>query len=144
MAKRMDSKRLALIAFAIPVAAAAQVQPVVQPGGDIPSATRSATGPPPRLVANPLAAFFRYERREVFIPMRDGTRLYAVLIMPKGGGKYPIMLDRTPYSADKRTNLGPAGPQPETIMSPLDAELVRAGYILAIEDVRGKYRSEGY
>jgi putative CocE/NonD family hydrolase len=53
------------------------------------------------------------------------------------------MLDRTPYSADKRTSVGPAGPQPETILSPLDAELVRAGYILAIQDLRGKFRSEG-
>ena len=37
------------------------------------------------------------------IPMRDGAKLYAVLILPKQAGKFPIMLDRTPYSADKAT-----------------------------------------
>ena len=65
------------------------------------------------------------------------------MIIPAGGGKYPIMLDRTPYSADLATGNGNRGPAPENILSPLNAELVRAGYIVAIEDVRGKYRSEG-
>jgi hypothetical protein len=75
--------------------------------------------------------------------MRDGVSLYAVLIIPRGSGKHPIMLDRTPYSADKATERGGFGPWPENILSPLNAELVRAGYIVAIEDVRGKYKSEG-
>jgi putative CocE/NonD family hydrolase len=52
------------------------------------------------------------------------------------------MLDRTPYSADKATGRG-FGPLPENILSPLSSELVRAGYIVAVEDVRGKYKSEG-
>ena len=77
------------------------------------------------------------------IPMRDGVKLYAVLIVPRGAGKFPIMLDRTPYSADKATSRGSFGPLPEQILSPLAAELVRAGYIVAYEDVRGKYGSEG-
>jgi putative CocE/NonD family hydrolase len=54
------------------------------------------------------------------------------------------MLDRTPYSADKATARGGNfGPWPENILSPLAAELVRAGYIVAVQDVRGKYKSEG-
>jgi len=53
------------------------------------------------------------------------------------------MLDRTPYSADKSTERGGFGPLPENILSPLNAELVRAGYIVAVEDVRGKYKSDG-
>ena len=53
------------------------------------------------------------------------------------------MLDRTPYSADKATSRGSFGSLPENILSPLYAELVRAGYIVAVEDVRGKYKSEG-
>ena len=77
------------------------------------------------------------------IPMRDGAKLYTVLIIPKGRGAFPIMLDRTPYSADKATSRGGFGPWPENILSPLSAELVRAGYIVAFEDVRGKYKSEG-
>lgn len=75
--------------------------------------------------------------------MRDGAKLYAVLIIPNEPGKFPIMLDRTPYSADKATSRGGFGPWPENVVSPLNAELVRAGYIVAVEDVRGKYKSEG-
>ena len=85
---------------------------------------------------------FQYVRREVMIPMRDGVKLYTVLIVPRGAGKFPIMLDRTPYSADKATRAR-LRPAPENILSPLSAELVRAGYIVAYEDVRGKYKSGG-
>jgi putative CocE/NonD family hydrolase len=140
----------ALAATAAPLAA--HVQPAVQPGGDIPTAFRPAVPPiakggdiPTRFAAP--RAEFQYVRREVKIPMRDGVKLYAVLIIPRGAtrsdGKFPIMLDRTPYSADKATSRGNFGPWPENILSPLYAELVRAGYIVAIEDVRGKYKSEG-
>ena len=52
------------------------------------------------------------------------------------------MLDRTPYSADEATGRG-FGPIPENILSVAYAELVRAGYIVAVQDVRGKYKSEG-
>ena len=76
------------------------------------------------------------------IPMRDGAKLYTVLIIPKGVRKAPIMLDRTPYEADEATGRG-FGPIPENILSVAYAELVRAGYIVAVQDVRGKYRSEG-
>jgi putative CocE/NonD family hydrolase len=145
-------RQLALFALALvsPLAAAAQVEPAVQPGGDIPADIRGAQAAPP--APRPrwfgLAPYqFQYARREVMIPMRDGVRLYAVLIIPNGAGgsagKYPILLDRTPYSADKSTQLGAAGPWPENILSPLNAELVRAGYIVAIEDVRGKFKSAG-
>src|SRR5438270_7148562 len=142
MLKRMDFKRVALAGLAALLAAATQLQPEVQPGSDIPpqSFPLPLAFPP---VAAPDFAASTYERRAVFIPMRDGVRLHAVLVVPKAPGKHPIMLDRTPYSADKRTSLGPPGSSPETILSPLDAELVRAGYILAVEDVRGKFGSEG-
>jgi putative CocE/NonD family hydrolase len=76
------------------------------------------------------------------IPMRDGTKLHTVLILPKGAAKAPIVLNRTPYSANAQTELG-YGPWPENILPPLYAELVRAGYIVAFQDVRGKYRSQG-
>jgi len=135
------------LAFASAVAAETHVEPAVQPGGDIPPAFRPVAPIPkggdiPRAFAPPRAEF-QYVRREVMIPMRDGAKLYAVLIIPKQAGKFPIMLDRTPYSADKATERGDLGPWPENILSQLNAELVRAGYIVAIEDVRGKYKSEG-
>src|SRR5881392_3690828 len=101
MPKRMDLIRVAFLALAVPLTAAAQIQPAVQPGGDIPArATPAPVGPAGPPITPEEADVFTYERREVFIPMRDGVRLYAVLIIPRGAGKSPIMLDRTPYSAD--------------------------------------------
>ena len=140
----------AALAFAHPLLAGTHVQPAVGPGGDIPShfqpvAPGARDGDIPQRFTAPRGDF-QYVRREVRIPMRDGAKLYAVLVIPRTGGqpgKYPIMLDRTPYSADKATGRAGFGPWPENILSPLSAELVRAGYIVAVEDVRGKYKSEG-
>ena len=134
-------------ALAWTAAALADVQPAVQPGGDIPKAFQAPvpavpkSGDIPQRFNAPRGEF-QYVRREVMIPMRDGVKLYTVLIVPKGAGPFPIMLDRTPYSADKATGHG-FGPLPENILSPAYSELVRAGYIVAVEDVRGKYKSEG-
>jgi hypothetical protein len=138
----------AALALASPALAESHVQPAVQPGGDIPKYFHPAVPPIPKGGDIPQRfsaprAGFEYVRREVTVPMRDGVKLYAVLILPKGSGKFPIMLDRTPYSADKATSRGTFGPIPENILSPLAAELVRAGYIVAYEDVRGKYKSGG-
>jgi hypothetical protein len=147
----MDLRKFACLALAIaaasPLSAETHLQPAVQPGGDIPQAFRPVAPIPkggdiPQRFEAPRADF-QYVRREIRIPMRDGAKLYAVLIIPRTAGKFPIMLDRTPYSADKATTRGGFGPWPENILSPLSAELVRAGYIVAIEDVRGKYKSEG-
>ena len=127
---------VAALAFAAPLTAETHVQPAVQPGGDIPSKFRSPVPPIPKggdipQRFAPPRSEFQYVRREVTIPMRDGVKLYAVLIIPKGydggAGKFPIMLDRTPYSADKATSRGSFGVLPENILSPLSAELVRAG-----------------
>ena len=152
MALKRIAPLAAALAIALPVVAATPIEPAVQPGGDIPAQFHPLVPPvpnggdiPPRFA--PPRAEFQYVRREATIPMRDGVKLYAVLIIPKGAssaqGKFPIMLDRTPYSADEATKRGTFGPWPENILSPLYAELVRAGYIVAVEDVRGKYKSEG-
>jgi len=151
----MTTSKLALsiaaLSLAAPLLAESHVEPAVQPGGDIPAQFHPVVPPvpkggdiPPRFA--PPRAEFQYVRREISIPMRDGAKLYAVLIIPRGAptaAKFPIMLDRTPYSADKATERGTFGPWPENILSPLYSELVRAGYIVAVEDVRGKYKSEG-
>jgi putative CocE/NonD family hydrolase len=148
----MNFRKIVLVAaaflMAAPVLAESHVQPAVRPGGDIPRNFQPAVPPIPKGGDIPQhftapRAEFQYVRREVMIPMRDGVKLYAVLIIPKAAGKFPIMLDRTPYSADKATSRGNFGALPENILSPLSAELVRAGYIVAYEDVRGKYKSGG-
>lgn len=79
-----------------------------------------------------------YTKREVYIPMRDGVRLFAAIYEPKDKGKqYPIMFDRTPYS------VAPYGPKEfRTSLGPSEL-FAREGYIFVYQDVRGRYMSEG-
>ena len=43
-----------------------------------------------------------YVKRDVMIPMRDGVKLYTVIVVPKGAKDAPILLTRTPYNAAQR------------------------------------------
>ena len=45
---------------------------------------------------------YDYVKRDVMIPMRDGVKLYTVIVIPKGAKNAPIILTRTPYNASKR------------------------------------------
>ncbi|HMC92145.1 MAG TPA: CocE/NonD family hydrolase, partial [Allosphingosinicella sp.] len=83
-----------------------------------------------------------YVRREVMIPMRDGKRLYTVIVMRKGTRGGPILLTRTPYDAAKTTWRNPSQ-KIEEILPVMDAEFVDDGYIRVYQDVRGQHRSEG-
>lgn len=81
-------------------------------------------------------------RREVKIPMRDGIKLHTVIMIPKGSSNAPLMLERTPYNASKLTRLT-SGPQAVMQMYAFHADLIAAGYIVVVQDVRGKFQSEG-
>ncbi|HEX7871807.1 MAG TPA: CocE/NonD family hydrolase [Sphingobium sp.] len=83
-----------------------------------------------------------YIRREVMIPMRDGKKMFAVIVMRKGTVKGPILLTRTPYNAGKSTSRNPSQ-KIEEILPVSDAEFVNDGYIRVYEDVRGRNKSEG-
>lgn len=84
-----------------------------------------------------------YIRQEVMIPMRDGVKLFTEIIIPKNvKGLMPIVLTRTPYSAAKSAN-NEASPHATMALQLLDETLVQNGYIRVIQDVRGKYKSEG-
>ncbi|MEP6938392.1 MAG: CocE/NonD family hydrolase [Rudaea sp.] len=88
-----------------------------------------------------------YLKRVVEIPMRDGVRLHTVIVIPKGAigadsKRAPIILTRTPYNADKRTERYES-PQMLATMPQGDEVFVRAGYIRVFQDVRGKYGSQG-
>src|SRR5438128_8076603 len=93
----------------------------------------------------PTNAGFDYARRDVMIPMRDGVKLHTVILVPKGAKGAPILLTRTPYNATALTthadssNLGMAL---EGYDNATDV-IVEGGYIRVIQDVRGKYGSEG-
>jgi uncharacterized protein len=85
---------------------------------------------------------YDYTKHEVMIPMRDGVKLYTVIVIPKGAKKAPIILTRTPYDAEHRATRSHsttmAGELPQG-----DEVFVEEGYIRAFQDVRGKYHSEG-
>ena len=90
-------------------------------------------------VARPQA---NYIRREAMIPMRDGTKLFTVIVAPKGAKDAPILLTRTPYDAGKTTARTRSQAITE-ILPVADAEFVRDGYIRVYQDVRGLHGSEG-
>lgn len=83
-----------------------------------------------------------FEKRIAMVPMRDGTKLYTVIVVPKGAKDAPILLTRTPYNAAERAARSKSGRMIEAL--PLSDEVfVEAGYIRVYQDVRGKYGSEG-
>ena len=83
-----------------------------------------------------------YVKREVMIPMRDGVKLYAVIVIPKGAKDAPILLTRTPYNATKRAERNNS-PHMLSVLPQGDEVFVEGGYIRVFQDVRGKYKSEG-
>jgi putative CocE/NonD family hydrolase len=85
---------------------------------------------------------FDYVRREVMIPMRDGVKLHTILIIPKGASHAPILLDRTPYSASEHTSRAQSPHMAAVVPSTFDV-FMGQNYIVAFQDVRGKYGSEG-
>ncbi|MGA9587875.1 MAG: CocE/NonD family hydrolase [Terracidiphilus sp.] len=93
----------------------------------------------------PAASSFDYARREAMIPMRDGVHLHTVILVPKGASHAPILLTRTPYSADQLTTHAASahlGPNLYGYDNATDV-IVDGGYIRVIQDIRGKYGSEG-
>ena len=83
-----------------------------------------------------------YVKREVMIPMRDGVKLYTVIVVPKGARNAPILLTRTPYNASQRAARNNSAHM-LAILPQGDEVFVEGGYIRVFQDVRGKYRSEG-
>jgi uncharacterized protein len=64
--------------------------------------------------------------------MRDGVILRADVYRPKAEGQFPVLLERTPY--DKYNNWGSI---------PFANKAVASGYVVIVQDVRGRYSSEG-
>ena len=76
--------------------------------------------------ANPYAVTYE---RDVAVKMRDGTTLRADIFRPDAAGKFPVLLQRTPYDKNHGTEFG--------------LKAAAQGYVVIIEDVRGRYASEG-
>ena len=113
-----------------------------------------AQDPSPQKVSNLLSetpamfqeilAGFEYSRRSVMIPMRDGVKLHTVILVPKGASGEPILLTRTPYNATALTSHASSAHLGPTLIGYDNApELIEDGYIRVVQDIRGKYKSEG-
>jgi putative CocE/NonD family hydrolase len=79
-----------------------------------------------------------YNKEEVYITMRDGIKLHTTIYSPKDTSQeYPILMQRTPYSSrpygedNFRRRIGP------------NEHLMKEGYIVVYQDVRGRWMSEG-
>src|SRR6266702_1839666 len=93
----------------------------------------------------PVTSSFYYVKRDVMIPMRDGVKLHTVIVIPKGATNAPILLTRTPYNASAQVSPA-ASSHLGSILNGYDKALevsLEGGYIRAVQDVRGKYGSEG-
>jgi putative CocE/NonD family hydrolase len=67
--------------------------------------------------------------RNVSMKTRDGVTLYADIFRPKADGQFPVLLQRTPYDKNNDVSFGLQG--------------AARGYVMIIQDVRGRYTSEG-
>jgi putative CocE/NonD family hydrolase len=81
---------------------------------------------------DPLISTAKYEvrhERDVGVPMRDGAKLLTDLYRPGAEGKFPVILIRTPYKKD--------------MMEPQAAYYARRGYVVAVQNCRGRFGSPG-
>jgi len=83
----------------------------------------------------------KYKKISAMIPMRDGVKLFTVMLIPVNAkGPVPVLLERTPYGADIPV------PDDTVLYIPRGFQfynMAREGYIFVFQDIRGKYKSEG-
>jgi len=135
--RRMSRLSLFVSLFATLLFAGSSIAQTASPATSLPSET------PAKI--QQVTDSFDYVKRDVMIPMRDGVKLHTVIVIPRGAKNAPILLTRTPYNASallshaQSSHLGP-------ILNGYDNAvevIVEGGYIRAVQDVRGKYGSEG-
>lgn len=71
---------------------------------------------------------------DISMPMRDGTQLKADVFRPAGGDRWPVVMIRTPYDRQMGSSFG---------MQMNAVQLAAAGYAVVVQDVRGRFASEG-
>ncbi len=90
--------------------------------------------PPPGWPASPKQYDAIQVERDLMIPTRDGVRLATDIFRPARGGapvneRFPVLLNRTPYD--------------KTELHSQARFFAERGYVVAVQDARGRYRSEG-
>ncbi len=83
-----------------------------------------------------------FVRREAMVRMRDGIKLYTVIMMKKGVHDAPILLSRSPYDAHHSAQRV-ASQRLVDNLDVMDTEFADDGYIIVQQDIRGMHRSEG-
>ena len=87
-----------------------------------------------------------WDRTEHMVPMRDGVRLQTVIYAPRAaqssGERLPILLMRTPYGFGEGEGRGERTPS-MWLTAPWLRPLLDDGYLLVMQSVRGRFRSEG-
>lgn len=80
-----------------------------------------------------------YTKKEIMIPMRDGVKLFTAVYIPNSNSeKHPFLMTRTPYTS------APYGEKNyRAFYTNHYKEYLKEGYIMVIQDVRGKWMSEG-
>jgi len=86
------------------------------------------------MAAGPICAqgLNEFVETDVMVPMRDGVLLRADVLRPSQGGPFPVLVYRTPY-----------GKHDARIDHTIFEHAVKRGYAVVIQDVRGRYRSDG-
>ena len=80
----------------------------------------------------------RYSKREIYVPMRDGAKLFTIVYEPRDTSqRYPILMTRTAYS------IAPYGAENYPDVLGPNNDFAREGYIFVYQDARGKFKSEG-
>jgi len=78
-----------------------------------------------------------FTKTDVMIPMRDGVRLHTEIYVPRNAhGPLPFLITRTPYG----TNDDKKG---YSKLFNIYQEMIPEGYIFVMQDIRGRYKSEG-
>src|SRR5881398_3585147 len=126
----------ALMAFSL-VPASAQNPTPASSSQSLPSETPATF--------KPVTDSFDYVKRDEMIPMRDGVKLHTVILVPKGAKGAPILLTRTPYNATELTTHAHSEHLGMVLQGYDNATdvIVDGGYIRVVQDVRGKYGSDG-
>src|SRR5260370_454670 len=82
------------------------------------------------LLAGLLTGTDAFVSETVKMPMRDGVKLSANVFRPPGSSRLPVILVRTPYGKGKELSRG-------------YRVFVDSGYAVVVQDVRGRYDSDG-
>jgi hypothetical protein len=77
-----------------------------------------------------------WNKTEAMIPMRDGVKLHTLIFAPgNAAGKLPFLIERSPYGFDNGRD--------ERTLATRYKELAAEGFIFVLQDIRGRYGSEG-